>query len=228
MTLCCVADMSNNVTIRQRAYSYLASFPEIEPITIDDKLFIRLKYDRKTERYRSAMSLAELILLNNMPNLSTGKRNSFAMLFDMNRLWEEFVYVTLKQHLTRNYSVRAQVNKLFWERKHVTADIIIKDNTDANRVFVLDTKWKRPEKMLPADGDLHQMYVYYKYYNAIKVALLYPTSKTSQPIFKGTFADGSQTPCDLLFLPIPQQNESGKEWQARITEAIQDWINNIA
>lgn len=227
MTLSCIAETSNETTIRQRATSYLASLPELEKIVVNEKLFSNITYERKTERYRTAMSLAELILLNNMPNLSTGKRDTFAMLFDMNRLWEEFIYVTLRQNLPSQYSVTAQVNKLFWERKRITADIIIKDNNTENRTFALDTKWKRPEAMTPSDGDLHQMYVYYKYYKATKVALLYPTSSETQPIFKGTFTDGTNTPCDLLFLPMPQQNESGKEWQRKITESIKFWISNI-
>lgn len=226
MALNCIAEISNDVTIRQKAASYLASFPELERITITDKLFSSLTYNRKTKRYKAAISLAELILLNNMPNLSTGKRDIFAMLFDMNKLWEEFIYITLQQNLPNNYSVTAQENKTFWERKHITADIIIRDKDDAKRCFILDTKWKRPETMSPSDADLHQMYVYYKYYKATKVALLYPNSIESEPIFKGTFADGSETPCDLLFLPMPQQNESGKKWQEKITESIRHWIDN--
>lgn len=227
MTLNCIAEISNDVTIRQKACSYLASFPELERIAITDKLFSSLTYNRKTERYKTAISLAELILLNNMPNLSSGKRDIFAMLFDMNKLWEEFIYVTLQQNLPSNYSVTAQANKTFWERKHITADIIIRDKYDVKRCFVLDTKWKRPEAMSPSDADLHQMYVYYKYYEATKVALLYPTSIESEPIFRGTFADGSETPCDLLFLPMPQQNESGRKWQENITKATKYWIEDF-
>jgi 5-methylcytosine-specific restriction enzyme subunit McrC len=224
MTLSCIAETSNDTTIRQRATSYLTSLPELERIVIDDKLFSSITYNRKTERYRTAMSLAELILLNNMPSLSSGKRDMFAMLFDMNRLWEEFIYVTLKQSLPRNYHIKDQVNKRFWERKRITADIIIKDNSNPNTTFVLDTKWKRPEAMSPSDGDLHQMYVYYKYYEATKVALLYPTTSGMQSIFGGTFADGSDTSCDLIFLPMPQQNESGKEWQRKIATSIENWL----
>lgn len=227
MALNCIVETSDNTAIRQRANQYLASLPELEPIAINDTFFTRLKYDRKTDRYRTAISLAELILLNNMPNLSSGKREMFAMLFDMNRLWEEFIYVTLKQNLPSNYYVKDQVNKRFWERKHITADIIIKDNYNPNTTFVLDTKWKRPEAMSPSDGDLHQMYVYYKYYEATKVALLYPTTSGMHTVFGGTFADGSDTSCDLIFLPMPQQNESGKEWQRKIATSIENWFNNI-
>lgn len=223
-SLCCIANTSNNPTIRQRAVAYLEGFPNLDKIDVTETLFAHLKYDRKTERYRTAMSLAELILLNNMPSLNVGQKDTFAMLFDMNRLWEEFIYVTLRKYLNKQYIVSAQVNKRFWEKKHIKPDIVLKDMNDSSKIFILDTKWKKPEGKNPSDGDLHQMYVYYRYFNAKKVALLYPSTSISNPTIEGVFADGSDTPCDLLFLPIPQNYHTGKEWQQKITNAIENWL----
>ena len=223
-TLSLIADSSSNTTSSQRAAAILDSFPELERIKVDEQLFSRLVYDRKTERYREAMSLSELILFNNMPDLSSGAKNTFAMLFDMNRLWEEFVYMTLRRHLTEHFSVNAQVKKRFWESKLIKPDIVLRELANKKRVFILDTKWKTPDRMYPTDSDLHQMYVYYKFFGAEKVALLYPSSDTTQPFLKGTFSDGSQTSCDLLFLPVPKWNGNGNRWQQEIANAVLNWL----
>lgn len=223
-TLSLIADASSNTISRQRAAAFLDSFPELERINVDEQLFSRLSYDRKTQRYRDAMSLAELILFNNMPDLSSGRKDTFALLFDMNRLWEEFVYMTLRKHLSSQFSVNAQVKKRFWESKVIKPDIVLRELADKKRVFILDTKWKQPDGMYPADGDLHQMYVYYKYFGAEKVALLYPSTCITQPLLKGTFSDGSQTSCDLMFLPVPKWNGNGNRWQQEIANAVMAWL----
>ncbi len=226
-TLICVSESSTNVTIRQRADMYLMSFPELKGVNVDEKLFSTLTYDRKTQRYKDAIALSELILFNNMPNLSGGKKNTFAMLFDMNRLWEEFIYVTLRTFMS-SYSVTAQVRRGFWQKKCIKPDIVIRDENDSDKLYVLDTKWKQPDKMWPADADLHQMYVYYKYFNADKVALLYPSSEKTctpaQSIYAGKFTDDAGGSCDLIYLPVPKWDANGKKWQQEIVRLIEEWL----
>ena len=224
MALSCIYDYTTNTAFRQRAAAYLASFPELDSIVVDEKLFSRLTYDRKTEGYKDAISLAELILFNNMPNLSSGRKDTFAMLFDMNRLWEEFVYLTLRKYLFGQYSVNAQVKKRFWENKIIKPDIVVRDLSDSKKVFILDTKWKRPDGYYPADVDLHQMYVYYRFFGALKVALLYPSSDTVKPILNGYFSDDSHASCDMIFLPVPKWNGNGKQWQQEIANTVKNWF----
>lgn len=228
--LSCVAESSANLALRQKACQFLTMFDEVPNIVIDEKLFSTLSFDRKTERYKEAISLSELIVFNNMPNLSSGKKNTFAMMFDMNRLWEEFIYRTLKTNLSGQYIVGAQVRKRFWEAKVIRPDIVIRDANDPERFFVLDTKWKQPKNMMPSDVDLHQMYVYYKYFNAEKVALLYPSSDSAdiskQSIYVGSFIDQERGSCDLIYLPVPKWSVNTKEWQQTIVSTIVGWLNS--
>lgn len=218
--LVCIVANSSNPAFSQRASNYLDSFPELDPIPINESLFARLVYDRKTDRYRDAIALAELILFNNMPDLQSGKKESLAMLFDMNRLWEEFVYVTLRHYFAGRYTVCAQIKKRFWETKTIRPDIVIRDSS---KMIVLDTKWKRPDKGYPSDNDLHQMYVYYRYFGANKVALLYPSTDNSTQVIKGKFTE-SGTSCDLMYFPVPDWQGNGKQWQTDIGNAIDKWI----
>ena len=219
-TLTCIVEHSSNSSLLQRAGSYLSCFPEMNPVAIEESLFARLVYDRKTNGYRDAIALAKLILFNNMPDLQSGRKDTLAMLFDMNRLWEEFVFVTLRHHLAGKYTVNEQVQKRFWETKTIRPDIVI---YDSNKKVVLDTKWKQPDKGYPSDSDLHQMYVYFKYFDAQKVALLYPSSETSPQIYKGTFAESGAS-CDLMYFPVPVWKGNGKAWQTAIGDAVEKWL----
>ena len=227
-TLLCISESSTNTYLRQRAVKYMSFFPELEPVIVTENLFTRLIFDRKSQDYREAMTLSQLILFNNMPDLSSGKYETLAMLFDMNRLWEEFVYVTLRKYL-RDYTIRAQERRDFWESplRAIKPDIVICD--DHNQ-FILDTKWKKLDRTYPADADLHQMYVYYKYFDAKGVSLVYPSAdKTSGSIRHGSFTDDTmgtrkKTACDLMFLPVPDTPDGISSWQANIAAMVKAWL----
>ena len=239
--LLAIQDITNSSDIKGRAVSMLFNFPELDEIAVTPELFNRLVYDRKSEDYRPVIKLAEMILLNYSPDLHHGSNHVWTMMFDMNKLWEEFVFVTLRRKLT-DYNVKEQSRKVLWtcdrNTKSVRADIVIQKGEDT---FVLDTKWKKPHengKVVPSDGDLHQMYVYlHKYGNAAKsevkkVALLYPGD---EPKVKGRFVNDSgqqEGYCDMLFLPCKSsttQSDSVKEcrvWQTTIAEHVKNWLSN--
>ncbi len=232
-TLTCISEFSANTFLQQRAANDLNFFPELEPVVVTEGLFSRLVYDRKSQDYREAMTLAQLILFNNLPDLSSGKHETMAMLFDMNRLWEKFVYVTLRKYL-HDYTIKDQVRRDFWESplRIIKPDIVIRKD-DGH--YILDTKWKIPHKGSPADADLHQMYVYYKYFDAKGVALVYPKSEqTLDSVMPGFFTDGTvgstkKTACDLMFLPVPDKDFNDRErqvraWQDEIVGVVRGWL----
>ena len=121
-------------------------------------------------------------------------------MFDMNKLWEEYVYVTLRK-LLPGYTIKAQARKKLWHSdgctKIIKPDILIEKKDKV--VFVLDTKWKCPDRV-PSDGDLHQMFVYQQLFNAKKVALVYPSADNTYKQACGFFESGSS--CDMLYFPI--------------------------
>lgn len=244
--LLAIHDITNSSDIKGRATSILFNFPELDEIAVTPELFSRLIFDRKSEDYRNVIKLAEMILLNYSPDLHHGNNHVWTLMFDMNKLWEEFVYVTLKRRLT-GCTVMAQQQKPLWKsdnnRKTVRADIVVKKE---GQIFVMDTKWKMPRydgKIVPSDADLHQMYVYLDVYGdnstgeetekAQKVALLYPGQDTED--VEGQFINGknnTNSKCDMLFLPgkdsNSQEGDSKNEcqhWQNKIANKIEGWIN---
>ena len=234
--LLAICDITNSSDIKGRATSTLFNFPELDEIAVTPELFSRLIFDRKSEDYRNVIKLAEMILLNYSPDLHHGNNHVWTLMFDMNKLWEEFVFVTLRRKLI-GCTVSAQKQKTLWEsdnnRKTVRADIVVENGSD---VFVLDTKWKMPRydgKIVPSDADLHQMYVYLDVYKnegikAKKVALLYPGKEKD---VYGHFKEEDNASCDMIFLPgevygketIDDQKEYLK-WQDRIVDKVRSWL----
>lgn len=146
-------------------------FPEVSDIRVTKKLLDGFKLNRKTIAYQKAFDIARLILLNYSPDISSGREKMLALLFDMNKLWEEYVVVKLREVMPDDYSIIAQDSKAFWGYNSLQPDIVIKNSKET---FIIDTKWKRPGTSSASVQDLRQMYTYNRFWSAAKAILLYP------------------------------------------------------
>lgn len=197
--------VTSNLTLRGRASSTLFNFPELHEIAVNEELFKHIEFDRKTEDYREAIKIAQLLLLHYRPKNKSGNYDILALMFDMNKLWEEYVYVILKKQFTK-YVVRAQSRHSFWENKIIQPDIVIYDQFGKKPLLIIDTKWKCPTDNKPSDADLKQMFVYHLYWHVSDTVLLYPD--TGRQPFSGQFQktknqiDFSGLKCHMMYFPI--------------------------
>lgn len=160
-------------------------FPEMPDIKVDETTFERIVYGRNTERYRQAMYWAKMLLLNYYPDVQHGNKEVVAIMFDMNQLWEKFVFVEMKKQIL-DYEVYEQNKKHFWETKTIRPDIFLHKKGMPN--IIIDTKWKIPNEKSPSDDDLKQMFVYHLYFEADTTILLYPANGKNTAI-KGNYQE---------------------------------------
>jgi 5-methylcytosine-specific restriction enzyme subunit McrC len=155
-------------------------FPELPDLKVTNATFEKLVFDRKTERYKEAILISKMLLLNYRPDITGGAENVIAILFDMNKLWEEFVYRKLKkEETTFAVTVHRQQSEAFWNSKllyrpkTIRPDIVIKKGSQTT---IVDTKWKLVDDLMPGDDDLKQMYIYNLFWECNRSILLYPSS----------------------------------------------------
>jgi 5-methylcytosine-specific restriction enzyme subunit McrC len=152
-------------------------------------IFEKLTYNRKTEHYRSAIVWAELILTQHLPNLEHGKKKLIAMVFDMNKLWEEYLYhIIRKTEGVSSIRYKNMVN--FWKpnniapdkgvkTKQIEPDIVIEVKVgETTNKIVIDAKWKIPKSDTPASTDLMQLFAYSMVEGADKSYLIFPRKDT--------------------------------------------------
>lgn len=153
----------------------ILDFDDVWECKIDRSWFKNLNYGRNTDRYRMAVTLAKMIILNYSPSLEGGSENVLAILFDMNLLFEKYVYRKLKP-LERDGSIpideiTEQRSAPFWDNRYMRPDILIRSG---NKKIVIDTKWKVLSSATPAMSDLRQMFAYNLNFDASLSILLYP------------------------------------------------------
>ena len=164
-----------NDALKDRLNRLLFEFQEIDNIEISEKHFRKIVFDRKNSDYQKVFDIAKIIILNYSPSLNYGSENLLTLLFDMNALWEEYIFRILQKYKKDEEKVSRQDSKKFWKNKCIRPDIILQIE---QKTFVIDTKWKIIETNNPSDEDLKQMFVYNLHWNAEKALLLYP--KTGQ------------------------------------------------
>lgn len=220
-----IRQINSSANLHARIGNLLLNFPEQQDLRVDNALFERIEFDRKTEGYRKSISIARLLLLNYHPDLMCGRNNVLALMFDMNSLWEQFVFASVAKHKTDGLTVKAQQSKLFWkpkggDRVTVRPDIVL---SKGNVCAVLDTKWKYLGTYSPSSNDLRQMYVYHKYFSAKRVALVYPGQMNSR---EGVYyeKDGSLGIDECSLLPLSLRKNID-EWQSSIHKECQAWLN---
>lgn len=191
-----------NDSLKDKLNRLLFEFQDIENINIQKKHFDKIIIDRKNHDYQKAIDIAKIIILNYSPSLNYGNENLLTLLFDMNALWEEYIFRILQKHKTDEMEVSFQNSDKFWENKRIRPDIVLKTKDD---IFVIDTKWKIIEANNPSDDDLKQMFVYNLHWKAEKTLLLYPKTNQIDSNF-GTFHfDNLGKKCKLGFVDITNE-----------------------
>lgn len=217
--------INTNPVLNGRIGALTLNFPEMRDIKINASTFHKIVYDRKNQHYKVALEIAKLLLLNYHPDISKGRNDVLALMFDMNNLWEQFIVVTLKRKL-KSHHVSAQVTKSFWKpisgySSKMRPDIILKCK-ESQENYVLDTKWKNLNGYNPSPEDLRQMYVYHRFYQAKKVALVYPSDQHS--IQKGNYFSSenhlemSDKECSIMQIATASDI---KVWQEEIVKQIE-------
>lgn len=147
----------------------------------------RIVPDRTNARWQGLLRLARLILGERFQNSAAGAADGFALLFDMNALFERYVEKLLAPIAvaagTRLVGQGGRRSCLFPEGDgsglfETLPDLqIVRDGRTA---LVIDTKWKplsdpaSDRKMGVSQADIYQMMAYAQVYDCDALVLLYP------------------------------------------------------
>lgn len=214
--------VSNSSLIKDKLGRIKLIYPQVNSLKVKQSHFDKIQSNRKHLPYERALSIAQLIILNYRPDIRAGSKDLLAIMFDMNILWEEYIFRILKKNHSENYQVLGQRKKLFWGRSQkIKPDIVVKEK-ETEKTFVIDTKWKVLKNNRPSDDDLKQMYVYNHHWNASHSILLYPKSKEQKDII-GQFAlpmSNQVHSCQLAFASVLKDGQLNKNLGNDIIEKL--------
>jgi len=170
---------SHNNTNQQLIREFLFVFNDIGFSKNPKNDFTKVKFNRQMKDYGIVLQWCKLFLNNESFTTFKGNNVAFALLFDMNRVFEDYVaYVMKKKYSNLNIRTQGKDHHLIEAPKRfgLKPDIIV--NTGE---MILDTKWKViQDKKNISQNDIYQMYAYAtKYTNCRTVYLVYPKTKNN-------------------------------------------------
>ena len=217
--------LTANALVANQIRTLIARFPELPSVSVTAATFERLPEDRKTRSYAPALAIARLLLLNYHPDVTGGREEVLALLFDMNALWERFLTVALRRYLPA-YEAVAQAQRVYWRSDRQAAtlrpDILLRSPAET---IVLDAKWKVLAGGQPGAQDLRQLYVYATQFGARRAALLLPGA--GAPV-RGQFGAGEGGGEDrvgsVLYVPL---GGVGEVWLREIAAQVAAWVAHV-
>ena len=174
---------------RKRADSLSTMMDEVSEKIITPHDFSRVQLTRLNENYRGILEFCSLILFGNTYSPEIGEKKFYAILFDMNFVYERYVTKLLRNTFPETYQFHyqelirlasdAKETALTERRKReLYPDIIVKtvDQSISKNVGIIDTKYKlslaRDRGI--SNADIYQMIAYCISSDTDLAILLYP------------------------------------------------------
>ena len=163
---------------KKRIREYLFVFDEVGVSHNVKSDFSKVKLGRQMKDYELVLLWAKTFLLDNSYTPHKGNDIAFALLFDMNMLFESYVghYFKVNKKYS-NVNIRTQDTRyqLLYENDkgvfQLKPDIVLRNE---KYTIVMDTKWKVLDDKRVGREDIYQLYGYGKKYRSQNLYLIYP------------------------------------------------------
>lgn len=185
-----IRELSKYENNRKRADTLCMMMDEVSDSIITHQSFSQVKITRLNENYKGIIQFCKLILLGETLCSELGMENFYALIFDMNLVFERYITRLLRNTFPEEYQFHYQ-EQLFLasdvnaknegrrNRRELYPDILVKDNKERNQqnIAVIDTKYKlslaRDRSI--SNSDIYQMIAYCIASDSNKAILIYPS-----------------------------------------------------
>ena len=170
----CLYNISNSSYNKKTLKFIINYYSDISFVRFDKCKVRKIKLARNQELFKKTFKLAKMFVEQTSVDLSKNKFENITLVWDMNKLFEEFVYEILKRQAS--LSVSAQKGKRLLKNvdskiRNTYVDILI---TKPQKI-VVDTKYKELQSIQDFDNkDAFQVITYCLLHNTNKSVLIYP------------------------------------------------------
>lgn len=178
----CLYNISNDSYNKKVLKFIMNYYSDIKLVRFDGFKVEKIKLSRNQELFKKPFNLAKMFIEKTSVDLSKNKFEDITLIWDMNKLFEEFVFEIMKKFKDElGYKLVAQKGRRLLKndtikKRNTFVDIVVEkgDGEELERI-VLDTKYK---KFVSSDdfsnADVFQVSTYCLLHNTNKAVLIYP------------------------------------------------------
>lgn len=159
----CLYSISCDSKNKQRLKQIIDYFCDIKFIRFNSTMCEKIKLTRQQQLFEKPFKLAKMFVENSSVDISKNQFENITLLWDMNKLFEEFIYQVIRRKISdpQIVSVEAKPRKYTLEdaSKYTEPDIVVK-KSDGTKI-IIDTKYKKMESISDLDrNDSYQVGMY--------------------------------------------------------------------
>lgn len=183
----CLYNVSNDNYNKKTLKFIINYYNDIKLVRFDKFKVGKIKLSRNQNLFKKPFNLAKMFIEKTSVDLSKNKFENLTLIWDMNKLFEEFVFEIMKQNKDKfEWKFTAQKGKRLlknnYNKKRNTYVDIFAESLNNDKKIIIDTKYKKFKNIDDfSNADVFQVSTYCLLHNAKHAVLLYPRWDKNEP-----------------------------------------------
>ena len=224
----CLYNISNNSYNKKTLKFIINYYSDISFVRFDKFKVRKIKLTRNQELCKKSFNLAKMFVEQTSVDLSKNKFENITLVWDMNKLFEEFIFELIKRKIPECEAI-AQKPKRLLKRENVTRRDTRIDILIQNPQVIIDTKYKKFTDFDDiSSADIYQVTTYCLLHNYKRAILLYPQYDKKEPDICDYQLNCAENNYHIDFCTVNLKNNDlkNKEVQNSIIGKIKSIIGN--
>ena len=224
----CLYNISNNSYNKKTLKFIINYYSDISFVRFDKFKVRKIKLTRNQELFKKSFNLAKMFVEQTSVDLSKNKFENITLVWDMNKLFEEFIFELIKRKIPE-FEAIAQKPKRLLKRENVTRRDTRIDILIQNPQVIIDTKYKKFTDFDDiSSADIYQVTTYCLLHNYKRAILLYPQYDKKAPDICDYQLNCAENNYYIDFCTVNLKNNDlkNKEVQNSIIGKIKNIIGN--
>ena len=224
----CLYNISNNSYNKKTLKFIINYYSDISFVRFDKFKVSKIKLTRNQELFKKSFNLAKMFVEQTSVDLSKNKFENITLVWDMNKLFEEFIFELIKRKIPE-FEAIAQKPKRLLKRENVTRRDTRIDILIQNPKVIIDTKDKKFTDFDDiSSADIYQVTTYCLLHNYKRAILLYPQYEKNVPDIYDYQLNCAENNYHIDFCTVNLKNNDlkDKEVQNSIIGKIKSIIGN--
>ena len=224
----CLYNISNNSYNKKTLKFIINYYSDISFVRFDKFKVRKIKLTRNQELCKKSFNLAKMFVEQTSVDLSKNKFENITLVWDMNKLFEEFIFELIKRKIPE-FEAIAQKPKRLLKRENVTRRDTRVDILVQHPQVIIDTKYKKFTCFDDiSSADIYQVTTYCLLHNYKRAILLYPQYDKKAPDICDYQLNCAENNYHIDFCTVNLKNNDlkDKEVQNSIISKLKSIIGN--
>ena len=224
----CLYNISNNSYNKKTLKFIINYYSDISFVRFDKFKVRKIKLTRNQELFKKSFNLAKMFVEQTSVDLSKNKFENITLVWDMNKLFEEFIFELIKRKIPECSPIAQKTKRLLRSTQETKRDTKV-DILIQHPQIIIDTKYKKFTNFDDiSSADIYQVTTYCLLHNYKRAILLYPQYDKKAPDICDYQLNCAENNYHIDFCTVNLKNNDlkDKEVQNSIISKLKSIIGN--